>query len=486
MTERITSDVFVVGSGPCGAVFARELVPRGRRVVVVDAGPSFSARPGWNLKNAHVYRKHPELFAALVQGLLHPLSAAAGEAAPPLVNPRQPVEGSLTGAATGYAVGGMAIHWTGVIPRQHPTMERSPLLSDAEWDTLYGDAEACLTKTDGLFEGSARHRAIRERLAEHYAGRLEPGREVGTLPMAIAEDATGALVVAGSDTVLAPLLMPDGGFVDGLELRDQHAVTRLHIEGGRVRHAEGVNLATGEPFIAEADHFVLAAGTVLSAQLLHASGHRLAANGRYLIEHPIAFGQVHLDPELVEAVTPIAEDDRGPNVWIPVGEGRPWHVQVTKDVVHFSEVPADLDDRLVTDLRWYTLIEPREHQRVSFEDDLPDALGLPRPTFAYRLDDDMNTRIAAMMEDQAEAGAALGDWVTEPRMLDPGICLHLQGATRMGEDDRTSVVDTHGRVWGLDNLQIAGNGVIPSGNACNPTLTSVALALRAARHLRRS
>jgi choline dehydrogenase-like flavoprotein len=54
----------------------------------------------------------------------------------------------------------------------------------------------------------------------------------------------------------------------------------------------------------------------------------------------------------------------------------------------------------------------------------------------------------------------------------------------MGEtDDGTSVCSPDSEVWSAPGVFVAGNGVIPTPTACNPTLTSVALAVRGARRI---
>jgi choline dehydrogenase-like flavoprotein len=59
-------------------------------------------------------------------------------------------------------------------------------------------------------------------------------------------------------------------------------------------------------------------------------------------------------------------------------------------------------------------------------------------------------------------------------------CNHVFGTTRMGRDPRRSVVDAHGRCHHTDNLWIADTGIIPMSPAVNPMLVLMALADRIA------
>ena len=53
----------------------------------------------------------------------------------------------------------------------------------------------------------------------------------------------------------------------------------------------------------------------------------------------------------------------------------------------------------------------------------------------------------------------------------------------MAENPEGGVVDPDGRMFGVENLYLAGASVFPTTGFANPTLTIVALALRLARRV---
>ncbi len=60
---------------------------------------------------------------------------------------------------------------------------------------------------------------------------------------------------------------------------------------------------------------------------------------------------------------------------------------------------------------------------------------------------------------------------------------HHMGGARMAARARDGVVDPDCRVFGTQNLYIAGAAVFPSGSFANPTLSAIALSLRLAAHV---
>ena len=119
-------------------------------------------------------------------------------------NPDQDPFSNLPAAAVTYAVGGMATHWTACTPREHPTIERSNLLTDEEWDKLYTEAEQILKTNQQMFEHSIRNTVVKETLQSTYP-ELKTGKDKPqNLPLAGErnKEAPEFVTWSGGDTVL--------------------------------------------------------------------------------------------------------------------------------------------------------------------------------------------------------------------------------------------------------------------------------------------
>lgn len=90
------------------------------------------------------------------------------------------------------------------------------------------------------------------------------------------------------------------------------------------------------------------------------------------------------------------------------------------------------------------------------------------------------------------ASCGLGSFRRFCFLSDPSLLLeqlkdnsHQIGATSIGPDAGSGVVDRDLRVFGTENLHVVGTSVLPTGSHANPTLTALALGIRLASHLAR-
>jgi len=176
--------------------------------------------------------------------------------------------------------------------------------------------------------------------------------------------------------------------------------------------------------------------------------------------------------------------------WVPFTDDEPFHGQVMQlDASPVPLAPGDVPEPgSIVGLGWFCAKELSAEDRVTFDDSTVDGYGMPAMQLHYLLTDSDHAALDAARAAVKRAAACLGDPLdAEPITLPLGASLHYQGTVRMGAaDDATNVCDPTSRVWGFDGLRVAGNGVIPTSTACNPTLTSVAIAIAGARHIAQS
>lgn len=447
-------DVAIVGTGAGSLSVAGELARKGARVLLVESGPVWGGAPARHRRNevAQYDDYVDELFSRLL----------------PHANAAQPTSG-LPGAKGVHGVGGMMSYWAHMVPR--PDM-------DSEWGGPLGvdvlsayltRVEQLMWATDDLYgQGSPRQRWIVSTLLERF------GAGFVRLPeLAGCRTDGGGIEWAGGDNLLA-------GGEQNCAVLPRAVARRVKLAGGRAQSVEVLCLDDSSRIEIEAETLVIGGGTLGTPQLLAASGLAdLPALGGYLMDHLNIISRVILRDDC-------PSDSEGDEpVWLRVPPTSTLDFQVgildIPSKAHLGQL-SGAEDLKTTDIGVFLGTDPVATNRLSFDASRPDGFGLPTVSAHVSLTEGDHARVRQALATQYDIAAAIGEpWRGMNPILQPfGGSLHLMGTYRIGTDAATSVADANCRVWGYDNLYLAGNGLLGWKNHCNPTLTTMALGLAAA------
>src|SRR4051812_22346073 len=302
------------------------------------------------------------------------------------------------------------------------------------------------------------------------------------------------------------------------ELRPETFVSRILVENGRATGVEYVDVE-GVVRTETAAHVILAAGAMETPRLLLMSGLDHPLIGRHLMFHFQTFvmGSLpqRLHPERGRAVTHVHDDhmiDEPAARKAAADAGLPWfrggmveHAGPAHPIMEAKLYPwGPLHKQLMRDSgmrsrMWGFCMQgedlPQPSNRIDLDPTVRDVRGFPvaRTTYSpHRHEQAASAYYGAQLEEILMAtGAEWAAVTTSPDLNEPfggflspvSQSKHIMGTARMGTDPATSVVDPWSRLHDVPNVLVADSSVFVTSSGYGPTLTLVALALRATRAL---
>jgi len=513
------TDVVIIGAGAVGSSLAASLSQAGRAVVVLEAGPARSA-------------------ADLVSSALWARRLKWG-GSPVIETGDKPVGHAFN---AGFGTGGSALHHYAVWPRLHA--EDFHMQSEhgrgLDWPISYAELRPFYdaVQTEAGISGDAAQEIWRPDGAPYpmppspvfaqgaaiKRGFEKLGRRTAPLPLAIATTPYAGRPACMWDgwcdagcpigALANPLTLHwPKALAAGTRLINEATVVRI-LTSGNGERATGVEYAdrAGARATIQAKLVILAAFSVENPRILlasktdrhpHGLGNSSGMLGRYITSHAAgliyglfdgptdphlgAFGgqlvnqdhygkTSHADKDafgsyqwmIAQAVKPV--DLLGISTTRPDLIGNDLHEFMKKAAHHFGTMTAVVEDLPVAD------------NRVRLSDRL-DRYGVPLAEVVHNQDPASHALWKSALEDGKsvfQSAGATDVWTG------PGGSMHIMGGTVMGNDPKTSVANSYGRLHDIGNLFVAGPGMFPTSGGVNPTFTAHALANRAAEHILRT
>ena len=448
--RKLSAEFVIVGSGPAGIALADSLAQAGRQVLVLEGG---AAEPDRALQDMHAVEAGKwglaYNFGWATQRLLGGTTNLWQSHSP------RPLEQELHAAS----LRGVGKDW----PFSMDSL--TPWLQSAEQWLHVRPSEPAMNPALPVNPFIASSQGLRKLLTGAGYQHLEAG-------------AYGMVHHEGMDALR---LLEDGEIdrVAGLNtvaLKDRTTVRRIRMSGGRAVALECAD-REGKPLEVEAGTVILCGGGVQTPRLLwnSASSNGGAAPGNHsdwlgagFMEHP---GQ-QIYGRREKALLPQGATETHLHVRDMLHD--PAYDGIRGTLFHVGLKPGPQGSE-------FTMVEVLFEQEANRQNRIlpgqkTDALGDPLPRVDYRLTAEDRRTIKVGSDLQRQLAEAVGS-VDKQTALRPG-SHHLMGATRLSLDPRDGVVDANLKVWGTENLYVAGSSVFPSGMTVPPTLILTALSQR--------
>jgi len=518
MAPAVDAEVAIIGAGAAGGTLALGLARRGIRVVVLESGPR------------HEFARRGEYVRRYLSG--HDPWATT-----PRELDRHTVGGPAPYGLTGRrarGVGGSTLHWEGHALRfdasdfrlrsLHGVGEDWPL-SYRQLEPYYGVAERTLgvagdadeprasprstqfplppfpfSYSDGLFASAGSRLGV----SLQHLPQARNSRAYGGRPPCQA-CATCFVCPTGAKASIDLTQVPAAEATGNVRTLIEATVSRLEVDpSGEV---VAVLYATRDKVSRRltARIFVLAAGAVENARLLLLSpardfpaglANRNGLVGRFFMSHPFvdvlgrAAQKVH--PYRIGFSTAMSRQfasgaARGSRAgflleFLNAAGPTPQQIAITSGKSGEAlrqHVRAEFGHWL--GIRVYCEQLPNHANAVSLAPRVRDYFGNQAPHVEYDVGPYERRGLAEGEALAASILSAMG--ATGVRSTPRSYAAHQIGTHRMGADPRTSVVDAHLRAHEVPNLYLMGSGCFVTASPLPPTLTIVALAIRAADHI---
>ncbi|MDE3198115.1 MAG: GMC family oxidoreductase [Acidobacteriota bacterium] len=508
-----TYDVLIIGSGASGGMTAWTLARKGIRCLMLDAGPPTDyehdrvLRPVYELP----YRGFgkPGRFPHVTQANEFNGNLWADERENPYVyDPKDPYYWVRI-----RRIGGKTLVWG----------RASWRLSDYEfkakdydgfgdnWPISYSDLAPYYGKCEPMFRVSGRKEGWPQLpdgifLEDDSPDRLSIARFVEAakkrgVPTTRPRRATGELASSLN------LLLPDALKTGNLTIVPNSIARQITVDKktGLANGVDFVERHSGEEMHVNARVVVVGASCLESTRLLLNSGIANSSGvlGRYL------FDQFYVK-NTIQAVVPEARDGKGPrNLMGGAGYIPRFRNLGTKEKNFIRGYSVDFSSGGTPDPKYFPAygealqkalntnrntgfsattmgsVLPRFENHVTIERNLTDAWGIPCLRIEARYSENEYIMARDAMDTLDELCHDAGFEVLEKhaRMVPPGESIHELGTCRMGDNPKTSVLNKWNQSHDIKNLFVVDGSSFVTGGSQNPTLTILALSMRAADYM---